>query len=328
MSKVKLSSQGLATQRALEQLATRFGVPPNLLADGELPKKWETVGDVLMVPPTAFQGDEWARCGDELWAVLANAHGCTRAARKAEIDSGLMRESRVELLWVGPGGNNGGGGDGEARGPGWVDVRENGLTYSFDLTKVMFSSGNVTEKSRMGHQSCAGEVVVDLFAGIGYYTVPLLHHAGAAHVHACEWNPNSVEALKLNLHQNSGYEAAGRCTVHAGDNRDSAPGLAGIADRVLLGLLPSSEGAWDLAVGALRRDKGGWLHVHENVAVAEREEWLVRLLSTLDRLAKEGGGAEAWAPAVCHHVERVKSYAPRVDHIVVDVFMGPPESSI
>lgn len=32
--------------------------------------------------------------------------------------------------------------------PGWVLVRENGLVYGFDLTRVMFSSGNVSEKAR------------------------------------------------------------------------------------------------------------------------------------------------------------------------------------
>jgi 16S rRNA G966 N2-methylase RsmD len=43
------------------------------------------------------------------------------------------------------------------------------------------------------------QVVVDLFAGIGYFTLPYLVHAGAHHVHACEWNPAAVEALKKNL---------------------------------------------------------------------------------------------------------------------------------
>ena len=66
-------------------------------------------------------------------------------------------------------------------------------------TAVMFSSGNGTEKARMGSVAAAGETVVDLFAGIGYYTLQLLHHAGVAKVYACEWNPNSVAALRANL---------------------------------------------------------------------------------------------------------------------------------
>mgnify|MGYP001792452919 CR=1 FL=1 len=37
----------------------------------------------------------------------------------------------------------------------------------------------------------------------------------AAHVHACEWNPNAVEALRRGLVRN---HVSDRCTVHSGDN--------------------------------------------------------------------------------------------------------------
>ncbi len=39
-----------------------------------------------------------------------------------------------------------------------------------------------------------------------------------------------------------------------------------VADRVNLGLLPSSEAGWPVACAALRPDTGGWLHVHGNVS--------------------------------------------------------------
>ena len=67
----------------------------------------------------------------------------------------------------------------------------------------MFSSGNGTEKKRKGEACKAGETVVDLYAGIGYFTLPFLVHGKAAHVHACELNDNSVEALKKGLEANS-----------------------------------------------------------------------------------------------------------------------------
>lgn len=56
---------------------------------------------------------------------------------------------------------------------------------------------------------------MDLYAGIGYFTNPYLVHAGASHVHACEWNPDAVEALQRNLELNG---VSHRCTVHHGDN--------------------------------------------------------------------------------------------------------------
>ena len=43
---------------------------------------------------------------------------------------------------------------------------------------------------------------------------------GAAHVVACEWNPNALAALRLNLEAN---EVDKHCTVEAGDCTSSAP---------------------------------------------------------------------------------------------------------
>ena len=48
--------------------------------------------------------------------------------------------------------------------------------------------------------------------------------------------------------------------------------LQGTADRVLLGLLPSSECAWKTAVAALK-DTGGCLHLHGNVKDTEEASW-------------------------------------------------------
>ena len=67
---------------------------------------------------------------------------------------------------------------------GWVLHKEGGVLYSLDVSKCMFSSGNTTERQRMGRLQCAGQTVVDLYAGIGYYTLPLLCKAGKA-VNSC-----------------------------------------------------------------------------------------------------------------------------------------------
>lgn len=57
---------------------------------------------------------------------------------------------------------------------GWVGHCENGILYSFDATKCMFSWGNLSEKLRMACLDCRDEVIVDLFAGIGYFVLPFL----------------------------------------------------------------------------------------------------------------------------------------------------------
>eukprot|EP00501_MAST-03F_sp_TOSAG23-6_P001701 GSMAST32.ASY1.ANO1.1774.1 assembled CDS len=115
----------------------------------------------------------------------------------------------------------------------------------------MFSSGNTTERKRMGQLSAQGEIVVDMYAGIGYFTIPLLKNAGEipyltiffffkfSH-NTCEWNPDSIEALQRNLENN---KVSNRCTIFNGDNLQTTgdSSLFGKIDRVILGLLPTAE---------------------------------------------------------------------------------------
>lgn len=122
---------------------------------------------------------------------------------------------------------------------GVVQHIDNGITYQFDVTKCMFAKGNITEKLRVAGFNCEGETVVDLYAGIGYFTLPYLVHAGADRVFACEWNPAAVEALKNNLEINGVLD---RCTVLEGDNARVCPQR--VANRVNLGLIPSSVAGW------------------------------------------------------------------------------------
>nr|GFC15527.1 tRNA wybutosine-synthesizing protein 2/3/4 isoform X1 [Tanacetum cinerariifolium] len=146
----------------------------------QLPTRWERLGDRVVLPMASFKDS-------------------------GRISPNGTRDSGLEMLI----GDNG-----------WVDHRENGVLYSFDATKCMFSWGNLSEKRRMGQLDCKEEVIVDLFSGIGYFTLPFLVKAHAKMVYACEWNPHAIEALRRNLEANG---VAGRCVVLVGDNRATAP---------------------------------------------------------------------------------------------------------
>ena len=197
---------------------------------------------------------------------------------------------------------------------GWVCVAENRLLYVFDATATMFSSGNVSEKARVGRLPARGETVVDLYAGIGYWTLPLALLAGAGHVHACDWNPHAVRTLRINLAANR--VPPGRVTVWPGDNAQLLrSAVVGTADRVVAGLIPSSERGWPVAVAVLK-PSGGWLHVHMNKADHELAGWVPALAAAVEAHAAALG--RAWRVQVAH-VERVKSFAPHVWHVVVDL---------
>ena len=171
----------------------------------------------------------------------------------------------------------------------------------------------------MGRLPAGGETVVDLYAGIGYFTLPLLVRARVGLLHAAEWNPDAVACLRLALSLAGGNGDAGsRAIVWPGDNARLAyePSVVGCADRVLLGLLPSSRRGWPIALAVLKKE-GGMLHVHENVRDGEGAAWAeAELVPSLRALAAEAN--KNWAIEV-QHIERVKSYAPRVAHYVFDV---------
>ena len=183
----------------------------------------------------------------------------------------------------------------------------------------MYSRGNVTEKRRFGQELVQkDEIIVDMYAGIGYYTLPALIHGNAKFVHACEWNPDAIAFLKYNLEFNG---VSKRAKVYEGDCRLNAHLLEGIADRVSLGLLPSSEGGWKSAIKTLNFFKGGWLHIHSNVPVKEKFDWMIWVCKSLTDIVSELNKND-WA-VICHKVERVKSFAPHIDHMVADIFVGP-----
>ena len=177
----------------------------------------------------------------------------------------------------------------------------------------MFCSGNNTERMRMGSLRIPNETVVDFYCGIGYYTAPILIYGKPKHHYALEWNPDSVYALKHNLAV--GEVPKDKYTILFGDNQITSKDLINLADRILLGLLPSSVPGWPLAARALSTN-GGMIHVHENVMEKDFPKWLEDMQTTFQALLRD---CNKPMQLTIQHVEIVKSYAPRVYHYVVDM---------
>jgi 16S rRNA G966 N2-methylase RsmD len=273
--------------------------------------------DMFKVPYEVFTRDF-------LWKEIAQTYKSRRVVRRGEIDpDSPVRKGTFEILWVAPSlhSTNKFGPDSKY----WITVTEQGIRQSFDMTRVMFSRGNISEKIRFGKLVQEDEIVLDMYAGIGYFTLPALVHGKAAHVYCCEWNSDAIEALRYNLYRN---HCNHRATIMEGDCRELILErcLFNMFDRICLGILPSSEGGWGTAVAALRIDKGGWLHVHGNVPNREVQQWAVWLCARLKKYAMDyKDGAHEWLTIVAH-IEEVKSFAPNVSHYVADVFLGPRDS--
>ncbi len=184
--------------------------------------------------------------------------------------------------------------------------REYGWIYCLDASKVMFSLGNSFERLRMNRLPHEREVVVDMFAGVGQFTIPLAK-SKAGRVVAFEINPEAYRYLVQNIRLN---KVGGKVTAYNDDCRNAVKyGLAHRADRVVMGYLFGTIECLPVAL-QIAKD-GAVIHFHE---VAEPREGWINLYNQ----------CRAVAEAMSYQLELsgyrvVKSYSPKSWHYVLDL---------
>ena len=193
--------------------------------------KGKVIGDILVLKNHVDNPQE-----------LLKIPGVNRVVRLRRI-KGLKREPDVEVII----------------GEGTETVhRENHCLFKLDVARIMWSKGNTTERKRMSQLVEDGETIVDLFAGIGYFTIPMAVHAHPGKIYAVEINPVAHQYLQdnivLNKVQNVVEPILGNC-------RDLAP--RNTADRVLMGYIGNTEEYLDVAMEAIKDE--GIIHYHESV---------------------------------------------------------------
>ncbi|MFC6716154.1 class I SAM-dependent methyltransferase [Natrialbaceae archaeon GCM10025810] len=286
----------------------------DLLAEGgwseadleSAPGSWAVIGSVILVtvpddcPDEAQLGEALLELHGEAETVLAD-EGIAN-----EGEAGTFREPRTRVI-------------AGSRNTETIHT-EHGTRYGLDPAKVMFSPGNQAERARMGDLVEPDERVFDMFAGIGYFTLPMAR--AGARVTATELNPTAFRYLLENAMLN---DVQGRVDAYLTDCREVADGLE--ADRVVMGYYGRAEGesesenrdrsartdeAHEFLPEALEAlAPGGVLHYHE--ATPESLLW-DRPLERLESAIGEAGRTfEVLAK------RRVKSHSAGVAHVVVDV---------
>ena len=190
--------------------------------------------------------------------------------------------------------------------------KEGGCLFKLDVAKLMFSKGNVRERARMAKVVRSGELVFDLFAGIGYFTIPMAKTGRPALIYAVDINPLAIHYLVENVRLNG---VRGLVVPVLGDCRNVVEKMPGLADRVLMGFIPGTRAFLPTALRALKPE-GGIVHYHD--IYHKRELWW-KPLKALESAASEAG----LELVRVLYKSIVKSYAPRIYHIVVDAFFGP-----
>ncbi len=185
--------------------------------------------------------------------------------------------------------------------------KEYGCRYIVDLAKAYFTPRLSTERERILSWIKPDDVVVDMFAGVGPYSILIAKKASPKKVVAIDKNPAAVEFLRRNVVLNSvdNVEVVeGDANVEAETQR-----FAGIADHVIMNLPHNAYDFLDSAVKLIKT--GGMIHYY---GITHEDDLFDGSIGLIEAAAKRvGRQIEVMGKRT------VRSYAPHQFNVCIEV---------
>jgi tRNA (guanine37-N1)-methyltransferase len=221
----------------------------------------DVVGDIAIVRLEGFSGSEKRRVASALLGELKNVRVVM------EQEGGIGGEFRLRTLRHLAG---------EERTA--TLHRENGCSFRVDVARCYFSPRLSTERLRIATSAKPSERVLNMFAGVGPFSIPIAKLRGAR-VLSCELNDY---AAKLHEENDRLNRVHGLVEVVNGDAADLPKFTRRRFDRVLMPL--PSEADRFLPTALAMAKKGGTIHYYRHVLgedEAEAEAALRKELASL-----------------------------------------------
>jgi tRNA wybutosine-synthesizing protein 2 len=269
-----------------------------------IPRGFQKTGEIIIMNLPIGLESKFFAIGEAVLQVFPKAK--TVCVKVGEI-IGTLRRPQIKVI----------AGSDDLR----VENFENGTWFCYDAGKIMFAKGNVSERGRLPKLVKNGEIIVDMFVGIGYFSLPIARHSGVKKIYAIDLNSDSIHWLKEGIKKN---KVENKFEVFNGDSKlqvDELVEKGVVVDRVLMGYLPPPEEFVPYALRILK--KGGFVHYDALIRTDQIESDLekVRQLfqNAADSMCEVQGAGYEKRNVVIFNPQRVKSYRPKVDHYVIDL---------
>ena len=183
--------------------------------------------------------------------------------------------------------------------------REYGCKYAIDMEKAYFTPRLATERSRVLEQVKDGEVIVDMFAGVGPFSILIAKNRPSCRVLAIDKNPEAVKFLRHNIELN----AVNNVEAVEGDAKEEAQRHIGIADHILMNLPHTAQEFLDAAM--IIAKPGTVIHYYD---ITPESDLYSSSLSHIESAASKAGFAvELIATRI------VRSYSPHQFNVCIEV---------
>jgi tRNA (guanine37-N1)-methyltransferase len=264
-------------------------LPPDLLA--KVPQAFDIIGDIVVIdiPP------QLKPCQNIIGeAILQTQKNITTVLTKAGDIRGIFRIRDYDYI----------AGEHKTK----TIHKEFGCQYNVDIAKAYFSPRLSHEHERVAVLVRDGETVVDLFAGVGPFSVLIGKKNPKVKVYAVDLNPDAVELLTSNVWVN---KIENHVLPILADAREIATTqLEGIADRVIMNLPETAIDFVDAACKAIKT-QGGVAHFYGFVRSPDTIENLKHHFSEL--VEKNGRKVEVFL-----YSKSIRETAPFESQVVLD----------
>lgn len=239
-------------------------VPPNLLES--LPHAVDFIGDIAMIEIPSELKPFKNLVGN---AILQTHKNVKTVLEKASAINGIYRTRDYHLI----------AGENKTS----TVHHEYGCTFHVDVAKAYFSPRLSFEHKRVAALVKPGEIIVDLFAGVGPFSVLTAKEKSDVKVYALDINPSAVELLKINIQAN---RVVSKVYPVLGDARQVVTEqLHGVADRAIMNLPESAIEFVDVACQALK-PSGGVIHFY---AFVREPDSIEKLQSRFSKAVLQAG---------------------------------------
>jgi len=196
--------------------------------------------------------------------------------------------------------------------------REFGCAFRVDLAECYFSPRLSHERMRIAQLVQPGEMVVNMFAGVGCYSILIAKHSEAQKIYSIDISPVAVRYMRENVGLNKVGE---RVIPVLGDAKGVIEeNLRGKADRVLM---PLPERAYEYLAWAVLAVKstGGWIHYYDFEHAGKKEDPIEKVRAKVfERLRDLGLNFEVSSGRI------VRTTGPNWYQAVLDIKMLPKPS--
>jgi len=253
----------------------------------KLPKSFDAIGDIILLR----LNKELLKYKKEIGCALLTTNKNAKVICLIEPVKGELRTRNLEII------------AGEKRTK--TKHKEYGLIFETDIKKAYFSPRLANERKRISKLVKPGEIVVDMFAGVGPFSIMIAKYSNPKTVYAIDKNPYAIKYANINIKANNLLD---KIQVINADSKNIHKIIKQSADRIIMNLPFSAYRFFNCALKiASNKCIIHYYDILKDDEIDKRVDFLksiaIKKGYILDNL----------------DVNKIKTYAPREFYIGIDI---------